>query len=149
MFCYRIWNNRKAVCLIGNLLLLIKEFNPPFPASHPHVGRFSLGISLLFFSTFTEKSSSFEFIVSSCSEISSDLTLNVSGVVMHLFTEKFSFCWQGKEMLSMSFWLISDLSGFTQQHWFDQVWFETVSLLYREWPQFLLMNWNRNDQSYP
>ena len=106
MFCYRIWNNRKAVSLIGNLLLFIKEFNPPpppFPASHPHVGRFSLGISLLFLNTFTEKSSRFEFIVSSCSEISSDLTLNVSGVVMHLFNEKFSFCWQGKEMLSMSF----------------------------------------------
>ena len=95
--------------MIGNLLLLIKEFKAP------HVGRFSLGTSLLFFNTFNEKSSSFKFIVSSCSEISSYLTLNTSGIVMHLFDEKFSLCWQGKEMLSMSFRLTSDLSGFTQQ----------------------------------
>ena len=33
---------------------------------------------------------------------------------MHLFDEKFSLYWQGKEMLSMSFRLIS-FSGFTQQ----------------------------------
>ena len=48
--------------------ILIKEFKAP------HVGRFSLGTSLLFFSTFNEKSLSFELVVSFCSEISSDLT---------------------------------------------------------------------------
>ena len=95
--------------MIGNLLLLIKEFKAP------HVGRFSLGTSLLFFITLNERSSRFEFIVSSCSKISSDLTLNVSGIVMHLFDKKFSLCCQGEEMLLMSFRLISDLSGFTQQ----------------------------------
>ena len=95
--------------MIGNLVLLIKEFKAP------HVGKFWLVTSSLLFNTFNEKSASFEFIVSSCSEISSDLTLNVPGIVMHLFDEKFHLCWQGKEMLSMSFRLISDLSGLTQQ----------------------------------
>ena len=73
------------VSMIGNLLLLIKDFEAT------HVGRFSLGTSLLFFNTFNEKSSNFEFIVSSCSEISSDLTLNISEIVMHLFGENFLF----------------------------------------------------------
>ena len=71
--------------------------------------------SLLFFNTCNENPSSFEFIVSFCSEISSDLTLNVSGIVIHMFDEKFCLCWQGKEILLMSFRLISNLSGYTQQ----------------------------------
>ena len=77
--------SRKPVWMIGNLRLLVKEFKAP------HVGRFSLGTSLLFFNRFNKKSSSFEFIVSSCSEISSDLTLNLSGTIMHLFGEKILF----------------------------------------------------------
>ena len=88
---------RNPVCMIGNLLLLIKEFKAP------HVGMFSLGTSLLFFNTVNGKSSSFEFIVSSCSEISPDLTLNISEIVMRLFDEKNFLCWQSKEMLSMFF----------------------------------------------
>ena len=101
--------------MISYLLSLIKEFKAPPPLPLSNRGRFSLRTSLLPFNTFNEKSSSFEFIISSCSEISSDLTLNVSGTVVLLFDENFCLSWQGKEMLSVSFRLISDLSGFTQQ----------------------------------